>query len=259
MSDLDALAQKISALVAGDQVFDAGARVISEGGDPAPLNAILAAIDDTILERRLAFAIDTSTVHLVAAGRRLRGIVSVAPKTPTADLVLGKTLSREEPDVVQATHDLLRTVCGEAKRVTVKNLPTEPFGKGGERGISASGLTELWQVEEDTAPKVPMTQFLTKNANAMSATMHVNDGNIVGISGDFETLQTIWNTQVLDFRKAHKRHLDGSDGPQLICLEGALKDGAAAALAVEGDDVALFAYHPDQLETMLDSWRAITG
>ncbi|KQI71723.1 hypothetical protein AN191_12135 [Loktanella sp. 5RATIMAR09] len=258
MSELNALAQKLAVLSARDVVDQTGARMISEGGLPSPLAAILREVDDTVLERCLAFRCGDTTVRIIAAGRRMRGILSVSPKSD-AD-VIGQVLSREDPDVVQAAHDLLQTLCGNAENMTVRSLPSEPFGNSGERGISALGLAELWDValaEADSTPKPPMEQFLTVNAPAFSSVLHIYNGEIVTKEGDFAALQAIWSTQVEAFREAHRKTLRGEEAAQLICLDGAFDNGNSAALALYENHVALIAYEAERFGAMQASWQRI--
>lgn len=250
MNDLADLAQKISALAAKDTVFEAGARVISSGGAPNAIGAILNEIDDTILERDLEVSADGATINLIVSGRRLRGIA--AASTGGED-VLGHVLSREEPEVVAAAFALLSEICGDAGRVTVRYLQPRPFGKGGERGISAKGLADLWQVDLDETPKPPMERFLSANGPTAIAMIHMSDGAVKSSAGDVTALQSILDTQVADFRELQSL----GSGAQLICLEGALSDGTAAALAIHEADIALIAYQPENLGALHASWRAI--
>ena len=201
---------------------------------------------------------DLRNTHRVS-GRRLRGVLSASPTPKDASSVIGHMLSRDEPDVLSATCELLHTLFDLQTEVTVKSLPPEPFGKGGDRGISARSLAEIWQIDLDETPQPPMVRFLAANVGAISAMLHVSDGETVANSGDSDALETIWDTQVLAFQKSQKAYRTADDGPQLICLEGALADDTAAALALAGDDVALIAYQPDHLAAMLASWHAITG
>ncbi|MEJ8561778.1 hypothetical protein QTO30_11475 [Yoonia sp. GPGPB17] len=141
--------------------------------------------------------------------------------------------------------------------MTVRSLPPEPFGKGGERGISAKGLTELWGVSLDTTPKPPMEQFLSANADAFLSLLHVRKGEIVTTAGDFAALQTIWSTQVDAFRKAHSKTLRGEEGAQLVCLDSAFDDGSSAAMALYENEVALVAYKAERFGHMQSSWQRI--
>lgn len=257
MSDLNALAQKLKALAAQDDVFDNGARVISQGGIPAPLDALLDVVDDTVLERRLDFAAGDAVVSLIAAGRRLRGLIAVSPATPTTAQLIGATLSRQEPELIDAAYDVLSETLGRATRLTVRSHPAEPFGSSGERGIAAVDLAELWQDSDTTEPLPPMGQFLRANRAALSAVLHVSGDEVLTSRGDVAGLQAIWDTQVEAFLQAQESQPSHKDGPQLICLEGAIDGDAAAALALADEDVALMVYDPAQLGALHASWQAI--
>ena len=255
MSEEDALAQKLAALIASVEIDDSGARVISVDGEPAPITAILREVDDTVLERCLAFDCGDTTITVVAAGRRLRGIVNVTPQNDAE--IIGQVISREEPEGVQAAFDLLQSLCADADKMTVRSLPSEPFGKGGERGISAKGLTELWGVTMDIIPKPPMDKFLSANAATFLSVLHVREGKVVSTSGDVKPLQQIWKSQVDDFRKAHAKMVRGEERAQFVCLESAFDDGTSAALALYENEIALVAYQGENFGKMQSSWQRI--
>lgn len=255
MSEPNALAQKLATLASKESLDDTGARIISQAGTPDPIAAILREVDDTVLERCLTFTCGNTTIAIIAAGRRLRGIFGITPQSDAT--IIGHVLSREEPEGVQAAFDLLNDLCGDADHLTVRSAPPEHFGKGGERGISAHGLTELWGVATDAEPKPPMEQFLSVNAAAFSSVLHVRKGEIVSKAGDFKALQTIWTSQVDAFREAHKKTLRGEEGAQLVCLEGAFDDGSSAAMAIYEDEVVLVAYQAEDFGHMQSSWQRI--
>ncbi len=259
MTDMTALANKLSALIAEDEVFVAGARVISQGGAPPALAAIINEIDDTVLERTLVFGIDDVNVSMVVAGRRLRGIVDVSGNLPEAANVVGQVLSREDPATMQAAGDLITLLCVAAARVTVRSLPPRPLGSGGQAGISAAGLAELWRIDVDAKPAPPMVRFLAANAASMTAHLYVTDNTVTEISGDVSALQTIWDDQATSFRKRHKALYARQDGPLLICLDGALSNGRAVALAIAGNEVCIFAYKADRIGAITTSWYAVNG
>ena len=255
MSDLNALAQKLNALAAKDDQFDDGTRVISRGGSPAPLTAMLGVIDETVLERRLDFTTGDSVVSVIAAGRRLRGVIAIMPSTNDAGQLAGVTLSRHEPEALDSAFAVLSTALDAADRLTVRSLPPEPFGSGGERGIAAVDLAAMWQIEMNEAPLPPMTKFLQENEAAFQAILHVNGGTVVTSQGDVASLQDIWDTQVAAFLQKQQGLSSSQDGPQLVCLDDALEGGRAVAVAIADEDVALTVYDPAHLVALHASWR----
>lgn len=259
-SNLDALALKLQALVSDADVYADGARVISQGGTPPPLIAILQAVDDTVLDRKLVFGAGDTTISLVASGRRLRGLLDMAPMSTAAQPLLGLTISREDPDGIAALRDLLVTAFANATHLTLRSLPAERFGSGGERGVTASGLETLWQVDHEQQPKAPtapLERFLAENAGAVSSFIYLSNGAIAASQGDTAALQMIWDTQVEAYLAAEQKLANPQSGDRLICLEGALDDDSAAALAFAGNDVALLAYAPDHTGALHASWHAL--
>ena len=106
-------------------------------------------------------------------------------------------------------------------------------------------------------PLSPMAQFLKANQAALSAILHVSAGDVLTSQGDISELQSIWDTQVEAFLQSQESLPSHKDGPQLICLEGALESDGSAALALSDEDVALLVYDPAQLSALQSSWRAI--
>lgn len=256
MSNLDALAIKLAALSVSDDTFDAGARVISRNGSPQPMQAFLDVVDETVLERKLAFSAGETIVNVIAAGRRLRGITAIEPAVPAAESVLGKTLSRQEPEVLTAAFEILANVLSKAGQLTVRSHPTEPFGTGGERGVAAANLATEWLSAPVAQASSPLEAFLNTDKVAFSAMLHVSGGKIVSENGDISRLQTIWQTQVDAFINAEAKSTAQGSGPRLIALDGALADGNAAALVLAEDDLALVIYPADQTAALHAAWQS---
>jgi hypothetical protein len=256
---MTALTDKLAALAAEDEVFVAGARVIAQDGGPVALAAILREIDDTVLERTLGFSIGDVTVSLIVAGRRLKGMVEVSDNAPNAATVIGKSLTREEPQVLQAAGAFMAQICATATRVTVRALPVQRFGNSGDVGISAAGLADLWQVDLNAKPSPPMTRFLAANAASFSAKLYLTNGIVTEMVGNAAPLQTIWETQFSAFRQRQNTVTGKPADSQLMCFDGALGPGTAVAIAMTGDDVCLCAFAPEALATLTASWQAIAG
>lgn len=260
MTDITAIATKLAALIAEDTVFtDDGARVISQGGAPPAMVALLREVDNTVLERTLVFDFGGAQVSVVVAGRRLRGIVEVAGDVANADAIVGHPLSREDAGTVQAAGDMLISLCEAAGKVTVRSGPPRAIGSSGDAGISASGLTALWHVDVDTTPPPPMERFLTANAQTITGLVHARDGAVIGAAGDSDALQSIWDDQITAFRKRHKTMHARQDGPMLICLNDAIAGQTSAALALIDNEACIFSYDADQLPDVLRSWYTIAG
>jgi hypothetical protein len=256
---MTALTNKLAALAAEDEVFVAGARIIAQGGGAVALAAILREIDNAVLERTLEFTIGDVTVAAIVAGRRLRGLLEMSADAPEAAGVLGQTLSREEPQTLQAAGDLMRQLCATVTRVTVRSLPVQPIGTGRDAGISATGLAALWLIDLHAKPQPPVLRFISTNATAFSAYLCIVDGIVTETAGDVSPLQTIWDDQILAFRKKQKALSGKSAGAQLMCFEGALGAGTVVAIAMAGDDVCLCTFTPAQMPTLTASWQAMTG
>ncbi|MDO6590948.1 hypothetical protein DS901_11135 [Loktanella sp. D2R18] len=259
MSDTSIITNKLAALLSDDDVYVAGARVIVQGGSPAPLAAVLTEIDATVLERTLVFSIDDVNVSMIVAGRRLRGFTDVSGNLPEAANVIGKVLSRDDAETLQAAGDLMLLLCASANRVTVRSLPATPFGTGADAGLSASGLATLWHINLDDKPAAFIERYLSANAADLSAYIYVSNGDVVKTVGDVATLDALWSTQVTEFRKRHRALLPKQDGPRLTCLDEPMGEGSTVAIAIDGNDVGLFSYKRSQMPRLVSAWTASLG
>ncbi len=257
MSDLTALAQKLASLHSSEDRFENGARVISQGGVPSGMNAVLRAIDDTVLERRLEVMTGSHIVTLVAAGRRLRGIAGVVPPKGKSARLVGEVLSRDDKKMLATAGALLSELFMPAPRLTLRSLPAESFGASGDRGVTITELAATWQIDMDEEALPPLQRFLQSNATHLQAYLHVNSGEIVGSEGDVSGLQTMLDEQ-LDAFLATRAKLSGhAEGPQLLSLEGGLPGSKTVALAQSEDDVVLLVYDAAALGQIHASWQAV--
>ncbi|WP_341367136.1 hypothetical protein [Yoonia sp. BS5-3] len=261
MNELTALTEKLAALAAEDEVYVAGARVISPDSGEVALAAILREIDNVVLERTLVFTIGEVEVSAIVAGRRLRGLLDITAGTAGADKVVGQVLSREEKAPLKAAGALLRLLCEGASRVTVRSKPAERFGTSADAGILATDLADIWDVDLDARPAPPVVRFMTANASSLTAYLYFEGGRTASeAAGETAPLQSIWDDQVTAFRKRQKELSSKvASGPHLTCLEGALGPGTAVAIAMAGDEVCLCTFAPDQIAALAASWQAITS
>ena len=256
MSEQSAILVKLASLTTKDDVFKNGYRVI--GAELDPMIAILREIDDTVLERTLIFWIGDARVSAVVAGRRLRGIVEIDGDVPNADAVVGEVLSLETPDTMATVGTILADLATGDAKVTVASTPVKPLGTSADAGVTINALARSWGIDLDARPASALTRFLTANAAAISASLHITSDQDPCTTGDASVLEAIMDVQVTPFRKRHRSILGKTDGPMLICLDGAV-DGQPLALAIADGEQCLINYDSDALSALLRSWNAITG
>ena len=256
MSEQNTILVKLASLASRDDVFKNGRRVI--GGELDPMIAILREIDDTVLERTLVFEIGDARVSAVVAGRRLRGIVEIDGDVPDADAILNEVLSLESPDTIAAVGKMLSGLATGDARLTVASLPVRPIGSSADAGVTINVLARSWGVDLDARPASALSRFLTANAVSITASLHMTGDQDPRITGDASVLEAIMDVQVTPFRKRHRSILGKTDGPMLICLDGAV-EGQPLALAIADGEQCLISYDSDALAGLLRSWNAITG
>ena len=257
MSDITALAQKLARIHSSDDMFENGARVIAQGGVPSGMVALIRAIDDTVLERNLEILTGNHIITLVAAGRRLRGLAAVVPPKGKSARFVGEPLSSDDAKTIAAVGELLTGILAPAPKLTMRSLPANGFGKSGDRGISASRLAELWNVDMDEVPLPPLQRFLKSNAALLQAHLHVRDGEIVESNGDVSELQSILGNQLDAFLTTRETLPGAAEGAQLMTFEGAIGGGRAVGLAQSDDDIVLLVYEPTALGQIHASWQAV--
>lgn len=260
MTDIAALAQKLQDFVGAEDVYEDGARVVSDLGVPLPLFAMLDEIDNTILERTLVFSAGATSVEMIAAGRRLRGITAA---TSGDGAIIGKTISRQEPDTLDMAQALLSSVFDDIDLVTVRAMPAAPFGESGERGVPAADLIEIWGVAAaDETPELggsPVARFLKMNASAFSAMLHVTDGEVIDSKGNVAALEKVWQDQASDFIEKQDALSKQSAPQKLISIDGVFENDASILMVVDGNDIALMAHDGDQLGKLHRTWKTAFG
>ena len=261
MNELTALTQKLTALAAEDEVYVAGARVVSPDSGEVAFAALLREIDNIVLERTLVFTIGDTEISTIVAGRRLRGILDAPADIKGAAKVVGQVLTREEKATLKAAGQFLRALCDGSSRVTVRSKPAQAFGSSADAGILVNDLADIWNVDLDARPAPPLVRFMTANAASLSAYLYLESGRTSAeAAGNTAPLQAMWDDQVTAFRKRQKE-LSGKvgSGPHLTCLVDAIGPGTAVAIAMAGDEVCLCTFAPGQIGALTASWQAITS
>lgn len=261
--DKKALSEKLKALGEKDSAFIEGARIISDGETPGPIQAILFAIDETVLDRKLTFRVASSYVTVVVAGRRLQGLIKASGDLDGALKVMGKILSHDDTDLMQAVAGIMRQLVGQGGQVTVASEPTQKLGTQSDAGVGTHVLSESWGVEMSIVAPTPMAQFIISCGASVNASLVIAQGKIVRAKGDRaiqDRLEHIANDQWTQFNDALMKLRKADDmEPALVCLNGGLTDDTSLAVARTNDELSVFVFDSDQLTAVYSKWRETTA
>lgn len=263
MIDKKALSQKLNALAEKDSTFVEGARVISNGETPSPMQAILYAVDESVLDRKLTFRVGEAYVTVVVAGRRLQGLIKASGNLDGALKVMGKILSHDDADLLAGVAKIMHQLVEQGGQVTVLSEETQKLGTQSDAGVGISVLSDSWGVEMSSVPPTPMSQFIINCGASVNASLVIAQGQIVRAKGDKaiqDRLEHIANDQWDSFSSAlgKLRKADSAE-PALVCLNGGLTDETSLAVARSDDEMSVFVFNSDQLTTVYSKWRETTA
>lgn len=263
MIDKTALSQKLKALGDKDSTFVDGARVISDGETPTPMQAILFAIDESVLDRKLTFRVGKAYVTVVVAGRRLQGLIKASGHLEGALKVMGKILSHDDTDLMDAIAGIMRQLVDQGSQVTVTSEETQKLGTQSDAGVGVNLLADSWGIEMSSEPPTPMAQFIINCGASVNASLVIAQGKIVRAKGDKaiqDRLEHIANDQWNNFNEAlgALRKTDAAE-PALVCLNGGLNEDTSVAVARNDEELSVFVFNSDQLTTVYSKWRETTA
>ena len=252
--DKNILAQKLAALSSEGETFENGRRVISDGAEPGILTAILAEIDMTVLPRKLTFRMQGSEVTLVAGGRRLRGLVKASKDIRGVVGVLGKSLSRDDAEVIDGLRGILDQFASKPGQLTVESDEPDALGGQTDAGITAESLAAMWEVPLAVGPISGMQQFIRDCGPLVTAWIILSDTAESSNGGDGTQLAAI--KKALDQQwPTFSRSVDQLAGDQgFICLNNALGDAGSVAIAKDADEAALICYDAENMTELHGRW-----
>jgi len=252
--DKTTLAAKLAALSSEGETFENGLRVISDGTDPGILTAILAEVDMTVLPRQLTFKMNESEITLVAGGRRLRGLVKASKEIKGITGVLGKSLTKEDPQVIQGLRDILDQFTSAASKMTVESNEPDAMGGQTEAGVTAETLAEMWEVPLTVQPISGMISFIRDCGPLVTAWIVLDDAAESSNGGDgakLEALKIALDQQWPTF-SASVDQLAGDYG--FICLNNALNAAGSVAIAKSASEAALLCYDSENMAELHTIW-----
>ncbi|MDJ0640829.1 MAG: hypothetical protein QNJ20_18580 [Paracoccaceae bacterium] len=203
------------------------------GSDPdALLAALVTEIDETILPRRLSFALPDGDVHLAVANRRLQALLGPAPKRVPSELVDHALPDVEDP-MVTMLGETLKSMMAEAGEVPVRSMRSKK-GFASDIGVPAMQLARAWSIAEpvERSPSETLQTFLDGINEPTAGWLRI-EGEEVTAQGGAEGAATALGEQAAIF-------LDGYFGKFDVAFrEPALSCGTLIA-AASSDKHAIF-------------------
>lgn len=268
MSDFARLEDKLAKLRQRERIAGEGRRL--RGANPeALLSSVVTEIDETILPRRLTFAVeDGATVHLAVASRKLQALVAPAPRIAGMEAtgLVDAPLSDPDDAAVAGVRDVLLAVFDGAGAVAIRSARPEGAGFASDVGIPAAILGRAWGVET-AEPALPsadqvLTQYLAEVSGDVLGWLRIEGEDVTDQAGDAAVVEALGEQAAvfLDgyFGKFEALYPDPSD----FCATGIgpVADTGAAALFVEIGAVSAFlAAKAERLPEALATWQKLTG
>ncbi len=265
MDENEDIARKLAALAAtSTQYREDGARVLSRGIIPPPLQAMLTEIDETVLLRKLIFQRAETMLALIVAGRRLLGIAETSEDIATSETKDLEMTPLETGDRAQlaALTALMNRFENASGPVTIRTAETERPGSQVESGLSVQSLAQAWSVDLNAEPGSPLGTFLQICGRHLEASVRrTPDGKVEETGGTDHSS---------DLKKILK-----STGPALtVGISGIRRGLPEARLAICGhsgpdafqvgfaeteEEAAVLLFRAETLGSILSAWSETQG
>lgn len=254
MMDKQTLAQKLAALSSEGESFENGVRVVSDGSEPPILTAILNEIDMTVLPRKLTFKMNDSEISFVAGGRRLRGLVKASKDIKGVIGVLGKPMSREEPEILEGLHGIIAQFTSAAGQMTVVSDDPDVMGGQSDSGLTAQSLADMWDVELYAEPPTPMVSFARDCGDLITAWVIMTEESANKTGGDGAKLAVLKSaiTEQWDEFSNSVAQLTGDAG--FICLNDALGEAGSVAIVKTSQEAMILCYTSENMTELHKKW-----
>lgn len=252
--DKKTLAKKLAALSTEGETFQDGFRIVSDGIEPPILTAILNEIDLTVLPRKLTFRMENSEITLVAAGRRLRGLVKASKDIKGVIGVLGKPLSREDTALLEGFHGIIGQFTATAGTLIVESSEPDAMGGQTDTGLRAQALAEIWGVDLNVQPATPVMSFVRSCGAMATAWIFMTDDSDNTTGGDGMKLAAL-KSAISEKWDAFSQTVDDIAGEAgFVCLNNALGEMGSVAIIKTPDEAVILCYDHENMGKLHEAW-----
>ena len=233
----------------------------------ALLAAMVGEIDETILPRRLSFALESGVaVHLAAANRKLQAVLSPAPDGLSADLC-EKALGDVDDPALASIARGLREVLSDGGTLTMSAVrPKTLFAS--DIGIQTSQLRKAWDIEDldstpvQRDPEEILSSFLGSLSDEVVAWLRIEGEAVTDQGGDARAAAELGDTAAVFLDGYFRKFEEAFPEPSLACatMIAPGRSGVSALLFVEiGDFSAIIASKTEHVVSVAARWQSLVA
>lgn len=267
MSDFARLEEKLAKLSQRERIAGEGRRL--RGATPeARLAALVTEIDETVLPRRLSFAVEGGpTVHLAVANHRLQALVTPAPDVAGVDgsALADRPLPDAEDEGVPELKKLLLAAFAGGGAISIRSARPK-VGFPSDVGVPAGILARVWAVaevvDEPASPEEVLSEFLGGLGRDAAGWLRIEGENVTDQGGEPSVVEALGDHAAvfLDSYFGKFDILFPNEGGACGTLAGPVTGTGLAALFVEIGEVSAFiAAKADRAVHLATRWQALAG
>ena len=247
------LSDRIAALASEDPVFVGKSRVldVTEGAT----EALLDALDSTVLSSRLTFQSAASRLVLDVAGRRLVQIETASEDVKIPEAILGQPISMDSAEALEQLARAIYSFTGAATELKVEAEPLRATARGDT--VSVAALRDALGATA-ARKESPMDQMLAQAGDKILAVLRL-EGNTVaqtkGAIAQIETLKAAMTGQLETFLSQRATSCPSHSEPSLTLCTDSISPGVGLGLAVIAEERTLFAFETVATAEIYRIWK----
>jgi len=263
VSDFARLKDKLTKLRQRERVAGEGRRL--KGTSPETfLSSLVMEVSETVLPRRLSFAVEGGkTLHIVAAQRKLQAVASPLPEGTSAGNLADQPLSDEQAPEVGALRALILEAFQGAETIAIQSArPSAEFSS--DVGIPANILARSWELEAVAAGSLDadamIAQFIEGMGDEAEAWLRIEGEDVTDQRGAANTLDALGEHAAvfLDGYFGKFEALFPGEGGACATGVGPMGDSGLAAFFVEAGEVSVFvAVKAGSLPEIAKRWQKL--
>ena len=260
MDDFTRLEKKLAKLRQLERAL--GEKRVIRGGAEKLLAAILAEVDETILPRRVSFALaDGATLHFAVANRRLQALLAPAPAVEGAAQLADKALKDVDDPNLGALQAVILAALKSSDALTITAARQSGSGFPSDVGVPVAQVARAWNVpeasEDEVTPEAMLKDFIKALGDRAAAWLRIDGEEVADQGGDAALLGIIGEHAAvfLDGYLAKRDQLyQGETGPVALVLNG---DGEVPSLVFldTGGAMAFLAVAAESSADVARDWQ----